>query len=287
MSESVMLCKSDVGKFLERFKHRYIFIEQKYDGVRCKAKVYNNKVEYFSRNGKQFNNFNVFNKEILKWHKRIVNAGWINKNTSLCFDAEVIAKEGDFSKVMSQVHRLSDINSDIFLMKVFDVFVAEDFISFNEIPLYYRKIILGETSFQSNIVHFVAGTKENNVTKGKIEDLLQQTIERGYEGLVLKEARSLYEFKKSAYWCKVKKTHTVDLQVTDVIEGTGKYVGTMGALQCIQDNGYVVKVGTGFTDEDRQQFWNSKPDMIEVKFQEKTKAGSLRFPVFIRERADK
>jgi DNA ligase-1 len=60
----------------------------------------------------------------------------------------------------------------------------------------------------------------------------------------------------------------------------------MGALLCNYE-GHEVKVGTGFSDVEREEFMERPPAMIEVKFQEKTKAGSLRFPAFIRVREDK
>jgi len=52
-----------------------------------------------------------------------------------------------------------------------------------------------------------------------------------------------------------------------------------------------VRVGSGFSDEQRQQFWanpNSiKGKIIEVQFHEETPDGSLRHPRFVRVREDK
>ena len=51
--------------------------------------------------------------------------------------------------------------------------------------------------------------------------------------------------------------------------------------------GTKVSVGTGFTDEQRVEFYKDTPEIIEVNYQEVTKDGSLRFPSFVRIREDK
>lgn len=58
----------------------------------------------------------------------------------------------------------------------------------------------------------------------------------------------------------------------------------------------IVKVGSGFTDEQRTEFWNNRENVIgeicEVKYKEisrdkNTGFESLQFPVFVRLRTDK
>lgn len=83
---------------------------------------------------------------------------------------------------------------------------------------------------------------------------------------------------------KVKKQETVDVLVTAIQPGTGKYVGKMGAL--ITDMG---KVGTGFTDQQRLDFNDESVvgKTIEVGCMEITKDNKFRHPRFIRFRPDK
>ena len=79
-------------------------------------------------------------------------------------------------------------------------------------------------------------------------------------------------------------THdTLDLVVVGVQEGEGAFAELMGALVC-DYNGVQVKVGTGFTVEERYEYFKNPPKMIEVDYQEITKDGSLRFPVFVKDR---
>ena len=77
--------------------------------------------------------------------------------------------------------------------------------------------------------------------------------------------------------------------------GSGRLAGTLGAL-VLDYKGNEVKVGSGFTDEQRATFWQGKdglPGLLcEVKYKEissdkNTGAESLQFPVFISIRTDK
>ena len=85
----------------------------------------------------------------------------------------------------------------------------------------------------------------------------------------------------------------VKFQVKDVEEGTGKYEGSLGALVCEgTDTGKFIKVnvGSGITDEQRDEFWKQKKDIIgnivEIRADVISKNQdddhySLRFPRFL------
>jgi ATP-dependent DNA ligase len=99
-------------------------------------------------------------------------------------------------------------------------------------------------------------------------------VSQGYEGLVLRQGDR---------WLKVKPKETYDVLVTGIVEGTGKYAGKLGAL--ITDMG---KVGTGFTDKDREDLFTLPINtIIEVECMELTPKGKFRHPRFIRVRYDK
>ena len=64
----------------------------------------------------------------------------------------------------------------------------------------------------------------------------------------------------------------------------------LGGLD-VDFNGVVTQVGSGFADHQRTMYWQNKLSvigkMVEVKYQNKTPDGKLRFGVFIRFRPDK
>jgi DNA ligase-1 len=113
----------------------------------------------------------------------------------------------------------------------------------------------------------------------------------GYEGLVIKNASSFYEYKRSKSWLKYKAMKEDDFIITGFIEGKGKYEGTLGAIQVESKDGIIKsEVGTGFSDVQRDHIWENQEffidNLVKVKYQEVTKDFSLRFPSFIEIRND-
>lgn len=102
----------------------------------------------------------------------------------------------------------------------------------------------------------------------------------GGEGAMLRAPGSLYELKRSATLLKVKRFHDIEARVTGHVPGKGKHTGRLGALSCVAPNGAAFEVGTGFTDAQRE----APPTVgasVTVRYQELTKDGVPRFPVFI------
>ena len=89
---------------------------------------------------------------------------------------------------------------------------------------------------------------------------------------------------------KYKDFHDVDLKIERLLEGTGKHSGKLGSV-VVCFNGVEVNVGSGFSDELREKIWSHREKfvgrMIEVRYQEVTPDGSLRFPTFVCFRNDK
>jgi DNA ligase-1 len=88
---------------------------------------------------------------------------------------------------------------------------------------------------------------------------------------------------------KIKDELSVDVRVTGMKEGSGKYAGMCGAL-LVDHRGKMVRV-SGMDDEQREEFWNHPRRiigrMVEVEYQNETAHGSLRHPRFKCLRPDK
>ena len=101
-----------------------------------------------------------------------------------------------------------------------------------------------------------------------------------------------YEFKRTNALLKCKKFQSLDLEVIDLEEGSGRLAGTLGAILVRYKGGNIVKVGSGFSDEERKLYW-LQPDLIlnkivEIKYFEESSSGdgaaktySLRFPTWV------
>lgn len=136
----------------------------------------------------------------------------------------------------------------------------------------------------------------------ELMEFYRETLELGYEGLILKDVDAGYAFERSRAWKKFKPTITVDLKVTGFYEGRegSKYVGTLGGIDVEgrDENGTFIRasVGSGFSDAQRDEIWKNRETYlgmtVEIECQEITVTDedaprSLRFPVFKRFRDDK
>lgn len=128
----------------------------------------------------------------------------------------------------------------------------------------------------------------------EVEPIVEFIWAAGGEGVMLNTSTGLYEIKRSKQLLKIKHTEEHILPVVNILEGTGKYEESMGALVCAYTNQLGVTsylgVGSGFTDAQRDHIWNN-PDLyigrrVEVEcFGESTNAQgytSLNCPIFKR-----
>lgn len=105
---------------------------------------------------------------------------------------------------------------------------------------------------------------------------------------------AVYERRRTGNLLKVKQFQTLDLPILRVEEGQGCNTGTLGAL-VVNYEGNEVRVGTGFTQEQRDELWNDRElltgTLVEVKYRERTtnqRGGkSLQHPTFVALRPDK
>jgi DNA ligase-1 len=124
---------------------------------------------------------------------------------------------------------------------------------------------------------------------------MKAMIAEGFEGVMIKDPDAKYECKRSTAWLKMKPFIEVSLAVTAVEEGTGRNVGKLGAIVCEGvDDGkrIVVNCGSGFTDEQRAEFWEAKDTLVgqvvevradaSTQSQDSEEVWSLRFPRFLR-----
>jgi len=118
---------------------------------------------------------------------------------------------------------------------------------------------------------------------------LKRVLKLGGEGLVLHKPGAKYRAGSRSDLLKLKGEHDEEAVVLRRIEGTGKHAGRMGALE-VEDakNGEIYRVGTGFTDDQRDRAASLFPNgtVITVTYTERTKSGKPRFPRFLRVRDD-
>lgn len=121
-----------------------------------------------------------------------------------------------------------------------------------------------------------------------ISKCLERMIAEGKEGLMLNRNCKYFTRRHNGI-LKVKQFYTVDLEIVDLEEGTGRLSGTLGAFVVRYKNNYL-RVGSGMTDDQRKKFWDDGLNLIgrviEVKYKDesydrRTGLRSLQFPTFV------
>lgn len=115
-------------------------------------------------------------------------------------------------------------------------------------------------------------------TDSEVEDSLENAINSGCEGLMLKQLDSPYRAgARASNWLKLKREYrnelgdSLDLVVVGAFYGRGRRTGRYGALLLSaydpESDSFpsICKVGTGFTDESLDQFYQILSDKISVK----------------------
>jgi len=267
-------------------------IEVKLDGVRVITIVRSDgRVDMFSRNGKELVNFPHIAEQI----SSVIKQKGSSKSMDVVLDGEIMSSS--FQDLMKQVHRKDNVEAGDAILNLFDVLPLEDF----EKGIYNK-----DQTTRSSMVKFWVEQNQHlipNVTyvanelvdldteegQARYKEINQKAIDGGYEGIMLKDPLAPYECKRSVAWLKLKPFIEVSLTVVATEEGTGKNVGKMGALVCegVDDGKNIrVNVGSGFTDEQRDDFWNCRVDgqVVEVRAdaitQNQDGTYSLRFPRF-------
>ena len=262
-------------------------VEYKYDGVRVIAIVQNGDATLYSRNGKLLENFPHINEALSR-----------SEFEGLVFDGEVMSE--DFQSLMKQVHRKEGAQTEDAYLAVFDMLTLAEFnaggTSKNAEVRRGRLIDLDHANLLPDSIRIVDAYSVNfDTDEGKAEfDKLNKTaLAEGYEGLMIKPIHEGYKCKRSHAWLKVKPFIEVTLSVVALEEGTGKNEGLLGALVVEgEDDGkfFKLNVGSGLTDENREQIWANQDSVIgqlvEIRADAATQSQdaddtwSLRFPRF-------
>ena len=254
-----------------------IRVEPKLDGIRLVAIVKERRCEMYSRSGKAITNFDpTIGSEL---------AGFPDG----AYDGEVM--DDDFTALMRQVHR-KEANVSKSYLALFDRIPLEEWESRESfVPLSTRRKNLEEL-FKDAEYQYLKLVEHIEIDRDleKIREYHAKCVELGFEGAMIKNPKLPYNFGRSDAVIKFKAMEDDDFKVVGFKEGDGRHKGKLGAL-IVDTNGGTAEVGTGFSDELREEIWENRDKYlgmtVTVKYQERTEKESLRFPVFMHWRLDK
>ena len=267
-------------------------ITTKIDGGRIIAIKQGGHVEFFTRAGQRYEGLVDLEDEMMRL---------MPDNT--CLDGEItLLNRGSLSskeayKETMKIVRTKDREKHSIKMLVFDWMPADDF-KRQQCDFAY-KIRRNELERLFNSIDFryfeILPVLYQGDDTSKIAEFLEEQTSGGEEGIMINICDALYEFKRTNNLLKCKKMQTLDLEIIGFEEGSGRLADTLGAILVRYKNGNTVKVGSGFSDELREQIWNHQMHysgkIVEIQyFEETTNADggeSLRFPIFKDFRFDK
>lgn len=265
------------------------WLTQKLNGVR--ATFYNGKL--IARSGVPYEGV-----------AHIVKAlDWAQK-CDYILDGELTLKDkGDLSdneafRVATGILNSDAVNKTRICFTIFDLIPVTDFESANpKLKYNERRLIMNsladkiDTAYTRLLPVLYHGTDQS-----KIGELLERMVAEDKEGLML-NTNCPYRRSRHSGILKIKRFYTMDLKIIGYEEGEGRLQGVLGAF-LVDYKGNTVKVGSGFTDEQRAEYWVHRDEIVaagqlcEVKYKEvssdkNTGCESLQFPVFVCLRTDK
>lgn len=279
----------------KKYKTDYWIVSQKMDGLRC---VFIDD-KMFTRSGKDVVGFDEISRQL-----SALNQKYKYENSDLIFDGELYSHHVPFQKIQGAVTSNKNIDPDekrsIFFV-MFAIAVKNSNGEYECLPIDDMNRIMKDinSEIDTDKVDTVPfETISNNPET--IKNKCIKYIEEGYEGAMLRNPYKSYEWKRSDDLLKVKIFNESDFIVTGIFEGTGINEGRLGGFYIESDyNNKSVKcaVGSGFTFEDREYFWNNPEEVIgksvEIKFQgltdEQREDGTwaLRFPIYQKMKLDR
>ena len=287
LDHQVMLAKKFEGELKEKVQ-----MSLKLDGIRCTFIINRDgSMVAYSRQGKKIEGL----RQIQVSLSNMMLKGYMLDGELIRINTDNLSSEENFKLTTSIVNSKENVKNGLEFV-VFDIMPIEDYLK-QECNLIYKdrlnlliqKVGMGNTFV--HIVPFLGSTDDPQVVYNKLERVLNENC----EGLMLNTFTGLYKFgKRSSDVLKVKGSYTCDLKCIAIEEGDGKFKGTLGKL-VVDYKGFEVRVGSGLTDEDRNNIWNNPESaighIIEVKYMQESQDEdgnlSLRHPVFVRIRDDK
>ena len=270
------------------FKKDVWYVSRKLDGVRCLIVVdEKGKAKSFARSGKQFYTLSLVEKEIESLGvKNVVYDG------EMC----IVDENGDenFQSIMKEIGR-KDHTIKNGLFQIFDFIPSVMFQrgeaksgTFSQRQLALESLILGKTLHHLDYLGQIPVFSFE-----ELDALTLKASEKGWEGLMLRK-NSTYKGKRSNDILKVKTFFDSEYKVIDTFFGPLRYVKEgieveeeMLSGVAIKHKGNIVRVGSGFTIDQRKHLFKNPQDIlgktITVQYFEESQNQngeySLRFPV--------
>jgi ATP-dependent DNA ligase len=247
-------------------------VQPKYDGFRCRAVPLSNIEQrgYLLLSSEE----NVF------YSVPHINNSLLNfQGPEL--DGELYCHGMSFDELSSIVSRTTNLHPDHEQVKfhVFDMVTEQ--------PQGMRTLMVEDLNCK--LPHVITAPYHICWTLDDIMKVYDNFLEQGYEGIIVRNVNAPYERKRSTQVMKFKPKKEDIYRIRwfkEEISINGVPKGQLGSLVCESGDGETFDVGSGFTDEQRQELWKDKINLVgksvRVSYQHLTSRRKVpRFPVFM------
>lgn len=264
-------------KKLEAIVKAGVWVSRKLDGNRCLAHGIDGVFTLYSRNGTVYENFPMIRAELARL--------WPEGEVLL--DGEIMSDDFQSMQKSAFANKRKTVVGAIYY-NVFDTIPPDEWAAVEFSTWYnarYRTLTEMFRTRQSEMVRLVEHTLVFTIEE--VRKLQAQYEGEGFEGAMVNPTNMEYYLgRRTNSVMKFKSMLTWDCEITGFHEGNGRLAGTLGKMSVRQENGNLCDVGTGLSDEDREYIWKNQ-DLVrgriaEIKYQELTPDGIMRFPVFMR-----
>jgi ATP-dependent DNA ligase len=251
-----------------------VYAQPKFDGIRGTIELTENSCIARSRSGKK----------IKLWPQIIRELNYIYKNSpeeKIILDGEFYSDLLPFESINGVTKNYENYTSFIYSQVKFIIFDVIDF----TLPFEKRILVLNELEKIKNL----ASLKSVDITKtvivyddNSITNYLNECLQNGYEGVMIRSKKGLYESKRSKELLKLKLMQDAEFRIIDVEEAAHK----TGVFVCETKEKATFKVAFKGTHAEREKILLNKTDyigkLLTVQFQEFTAYGVPRFTVGLR-----
>lgn len=284
-ADAALVALDDVGSW---------WFDVKWDGIRCLAFVEDGKVQLINRRQRDIT---------FRYPDIVAALAEIYVGTSVVLDGEIIVLNAEGNVDFAAIHRRdaqeNERSASTLAERFPATYVAFDLLfgqehDYRGLPYAARRGLLITEGARFETVPERVQVSPSDKDGRAMWAMVQ---ERRLEGLIAKAHNSMYRGGRSANWVKIKPVKSVTAIVSgyDYGDRDTKFEHTMGALhlRLLDENNEPVpigKVGTGFTEKDRDWFRDALDAqnvlLIEVEYQEVSPAMQLRFPSYKGVRTD-
>lgn len=268
-----------------------VYVQKKEDGSFWYLNL--NKNKFISRNGNTFDSTSFYSNKVT--HSNFILVGELlimDKETGQILPREI------GNGIINSIYQENNINVCPPQYKLhysyWDILTVEEFENLKSDIIYEERMYRINKDYLPDNITFVPTHFFNSCEEA--QKLYQSYIEKGWEGVVIKSANSLWKNGTAKDIFKRKNFCDVDLRVIGFNEGTGKYKNQLGSIIFATEDKQLQVNVSGFNDEQRKQIWETQDDYLNTIWTVKANGllkgknndtYSLFLPAIVEQRFDK